>query len=216
MRQHVNDAADAAGRNPKDITILAASKTRSSTEVSSAHNAGVQCFGENYVPELVSKATALPNVDWHFIGHLQRNKAQKLLPHISLLHTLDRIRLADHLDRLLGSHPNLGVLIQVNVAGEESKAGCTVHELESLATHVSQNCPNLNLQGLMTIPPPNVDPTPFYLALQELRADLSHRLGTPMPHLSMGMSGDLKQAILCGATIVRTGTAIFGPRPPKV
>lgn len=216
MRQYVQQAAEAAGRSPADITVLAASKTRTIEEVQAACDAGIQSFGENYVPELVHKAPAVPNVDWHFIGNLQRNKAQKLIRHISLLHTLDRTRLANHLNRLLMEDSTLDVLIQVNVSGEESKAGCTVDELPVLAEHIVQHCSRLNLRGLMTIPPPQMDPTQFYTSLSELRSALEHRLSHPLPHLSMGMSGDLKEAISCGATIVRIGSAIFGPRPPKV
>jgi pyridoxal phosphate enzyme (YggS family) len=209
--ERLKKAARRANRHPNEITLLGASKQRSGPEIQAAAHAGVACFGENYVADLVDKATAMPQLEWHFIGHLQRNKAKRLAPHIALMHSLDNERLADTLNACADALP---LLIQVNVGGEETKTGCSVQEAPTLAQHVLSQCPNLLLQGLMCIPPPDVDPTPFYRTLATLRNALEQRLGMALPTLSMGMSADLEQAIHCGATIVRVGTDIFGPRTP--
>jgi pyridoxal phosphate enzyme (YggS family) len=208
--ERVAAAANAANRDPASIAILGASKKRSIAEIQQAYDAGIHCFGENYVADAIEKAAAAPKFDWHFIGHLQRNKVKRLLPHISTLHTLDTIRLADALQR--HAEATLKVLIQVNVGDEATKSGCAVEEARALAAHVDGNCPALQLTGLMCIPPLAVDPAPFYARLAQLRESMQDTLGAALPTLSMGMSADLEPAIRCGATLVRIGTAIFGPR----
>ncbi|HIA02151.1 MAG TPA: YggS family pyridoxal phosphate-dependent enzyme, partial [Myxococcales bacterium] len=202
-------AAQEADRDPSHITLLAASKRRTTFEIQEAANAGVSCFGENYVPDLLSKALELPNLEWHFIGHLQRNKCAKLVPHIALLHSLDSVRLANTLNSLVDG---LKVLIQVNLGGESTKSGCALENAPELARHLTRECPGLALDGFMCIPPPRVDPTPFYKQLARLRDTVQDSLGMALPSLSMGMSADLEQAVHCGATIVRVGSAIFGER----
>lgn len=209
IRARLEQAAQEADRDPSHIRLLAASKRRTTSEIQAAANAGVSCFGENYVPDLLSKALELPHLEWHFIGHLQRNKCAKLVPHIALLHSLDSVRLANTLNPLADG---LNVLIQVNLGGESSKSGCALENAPELALHLTKYCPGLVLDGFMCLPPPRVDPTPFYMQLALLRDTLQDSLGRALPTLSMGMSADLEQAVHCGATMVRVGSAMFGDR----
>jgi len=206
--ERVHRAADAARRDPDEITILAASKRQSTDAITAAAEAGIRVFGENYVPELLEKAGALPDITFHFIGHLQRNKAKRLVPHIAMLHTVDTPRLATALHKL---NAGLEVLLQVNIGGEETKSGVLPADLATLAGHLINSCPGVRLTGLMTIPPPG-DPQRWLPAMRRLRDETEQSLGIALPHLSMGMSGDLEQAIANSATIVRVGTAVFGPR----
>ena len=214
VHERIRDAATRAGRAAEEVTLVAVSKRKPVEAIAAARDAGCLDFGENYVQELVSKAEALPELRWHFIGHLQRNKAKVVVgvPGLVLLHGVDDPRLVGALDRrAAAAERTLDVLVQVNVSGEQSKSGCAPSEVAALldtidaATHV-------RARGLMTMPPPS-DPEqarPFFVALRELRDDL----GGParLPELSMGMSGDFEVAIEEGATIVRVGTAIFGAR----
>ena len=204
----ISAAALAAGRDPSEVTLLAASKRQTADSVRAAQRAGVTVFGENYVQELVGKATELPDVEWHFIGHLQRNKVKVLAPHIGMLHTLDSARLA----RTLNQHAPMAVLIQVNIGQEASKAGVPPAEALALARTIVEECGDLELRGLMTIPPADDNPARWYAAMALLRSEISSALDHPLPELSMGMSGDLEQAIAHGSTIVRVGSAIFGVR----
>jgi len=211
----VHEAERRAGRAPGSVTLVGASKTRSAAEVLDAHAAGVTDFVENYVQELAAKAPLCTTARWHFIGHLQRNKAKAVVAHANCLHTLDSVRLADHLEGLLGGVNELAVLLEVNLGGEQTKAGVSPAVATTLAEHVLLRCPSLRLIGLMTIPPPDAAPRVWFAALRELRDDLAARLGHALPALSMGMSDDLEDAILEGATFVRVGTALFGPRSPR-
>ncbi len=208
MVDRVRQAAERNNRNPNEISILAASKRRSPAEIRAAADAGIALFGENYVPELLDKAAAFDDLSWHFIGHLQRNKARRLAGRIAMLHTLDTVRLADTLERVA---PGLDVLLQVNIGAEATKSGVPPPDIEALARHVTEQCPALRLRGLMTIPPPS-DPHKWLSAMQRLRDETEQTVGIALPELSMGMSSDLEVAIGCGATIVRVGSALFGPR----
>lgn len=190
------------------MTLLGASKRHSIEHIRAVHELGIGVFGENYVPELLAKAAALPSPQWHFIGHLQRNKAKKIAGVITMLHTLDTARLAD---RLSSAARDLEVLVQVNIGEEPTKSGALPQDAAALCRHVLDHCPGLVLSGLMTIPPPG-DPDRWLGATARLRADLEQRLGCALPHLSMGMTADLEVAIAHGATIVRIGSALFGPR----
>ncbi|MFT7621031.1 MAG: pyridoxal phosphate enzyme (YggS family) [Myxococcota bacterium] len=211
----VHLAALAAGRDPAEIEVIAASKRQDAAVIQEAADAGIQAFGENYVSELLSKVDEVANARWHFIGNLQRNKARRVIPHVQMLHTLDTARLADALQRHLsdgeGPSRRLPVLIQVNIGGEPTKAGLSEREVRDLATHVLTCCPELNLSGLMTIPPRD-DSDRWLGAMAQLRAGLQTELGVALPCLSMGMSRDLEAAIRHGATHVRVGTSIFGGR----
>lgn len=207
-----------SARVPPGVTLLAASKTRSAAEVTAAHAAGVGHFGENYAQELAAKAAALPGATWHFIGHLQRNKVKHVVGHASLVHTVGSVRLADELSRraaLRGPDGGLlGVLIEVNIGAEASKSGVDPEPsvVLALARHVAEACPGLSLRGLMAIPPPDDRPGRWFARVAALRDTLQQALGRALPELSMGMTHDFEVAIAHGATIIRVGTGIFGPR----
>lgn len=205
----VRTAAERAKRDPADVRLLAVSKTQPALLVREAYDAGQRAFGENYVQELAEKSlalAALPELEWHFIGHLQRNKVKDVLRANSVVHTVDSVRLADEIaSRASGAR--VRVLLQVNVAREAQKSGVLPEQLDALIAHV-RGLPKLELRGLMTIPPDAEpeDARPHFRALRELAA------ANGLPELSMGMSADLEVAIEEGATIVRVGTAIFGAR----
>ncbi|MCB9591835.1 MAG: YggS family pyridoxal phosphate-dependent enzyme [Sandaracinaceae bacterium] len=204
VRETIARACDAAGRDPASVTLVAVSKRHPAAAVLEAMAAGQTVFGENYAQELVEKAAAVPGARWHFIGHLQRNKARQVIGTGATIETVDSVRLVEELDRR--AEGSLDVLLQVDVAREASKSGCAVEELPELVA-AARAASKLRLRGLMTVPPAGEDPTRWFRALRELAQ--AHEL----PELSMGMSADLEVAIAEGATIVRVGTAIFGPRP---
>ena len=213
VKQRVLRATEQSGRSPDSVRIIAASKRRTPLEIQAALRLGIASFGENYVPELIEKAQAVPEAEFHFIGHLQRNKAKKLLAAgIRWVHTVDTIRLATTIQRQAPSSP-IHTMLQVNIGGEASKSGVVPEDAFPLADAIIRDCPDVNLCGLMTLPPKDNDPTRWFTRLASLRDELQQRLGVPFTELSMGMSGDLEEAIACGSTMVRVGTAIFGPRP---
>jgi pyridoxal phosphate enzyme (YggS family) len=219
LRERLTEAARKAGREPSSVELVAVSKNHPAESVREAFEAGQVLFGENRVQELLAKAPLLPaKVRWHLIGHLQKNKIRKVLPVVELIHGVDSLELARDIDRIageLGLFPR--VLLEVNVSGEETKFGFkpdTVRgEIESLLA-----LPRVQVEGLMTIAPYVEDPEkvrPVFHNLRLLRDDLAARTGTPLPVLSMGMSGDFEVAVAEGATLVRVGTSIFGERPGK-
>jgi hypothetical protein len=197
---------------PPGVTLVAVSKGQPAAAVRAAHEAGQRHFGENYVQEWRAKAEALADLadlSWHFVGSLQANKVKYLVGRVALVHTVDREELAAEISRRsVRAAAVTRVLLEVNVAGEASKAGCRPEEAARLAEAV-RRLPGVALEGLMCIPPAEGDPRPHFAALRGLR----DRLG--LPELSMGMSGDYPVAIEEGATLVRIGTAIFGERPPR-
>jgi len=209
-------AARRAGRDPGTVRLLAVSKQQPVEAVAAALEAGQHEFGENYVREGVAKVAALRGRDiaWHFIGQLQGNKTREVAEHFQWVHTVDRERIAARLD---AQRPHfagpLDVLLQVRLADEPGKGGVAPAELPRLADAVAR-LPRLRLRGLMCIPAPGADEAaqriPFR-RLRELLGDLNRR-GHSLDTLSMGMSDDLEAAVLEGATIVRVGTAVFGPR----
>jgi pyridoxal phosphate enzyme (YggS family) len=208
VRANVDAACRAAGRDPAEVTIVAVSKMHPASAVREAAAAGATDFGENYAQELAGKRGELPDLRWHFIGRLQRNKAKLVAGHVALVHAVDSVDLAVELGkRAAAVQP---VLLAVNVAGEASKGGVAEADAPALARAIAQTA-NVRLDGLMTMPPPDEDPRRYFDALRVLRDRLSAELG-PLPVLSMGMSGDYDAAIVCGATHVRIGTAIFGER----
>lgn len=216
VREAIARAARGAGRNPADVTLVAVSKTRSPEEIRAAAAAGQLDFGENYAQELAAKRAALadlPHLRWHMIGHLQRNKVKLVVPGLHLLQTVDSPRLVETLDRRLAEHDSrLDVMIQIDVAGEEQKSGVAPDEAPALIEAVRAR-PRLRLRGLMAIPPWTVDgegSRPYFRALRELADRLG--LGPDERDLSMGMSDTYAVAVEEGATLVRVGTAIFGPR----
>ncbi len=197
---------------PPGVTLVAVSKTQAPEAIRAAYAAGQRDFGENYAQEWREKADALadlPDLVWHFIGSLQTNKVKYLAGRVGWVHTVDRLALAQELSRRsVARGATTRVLLEVNVAGEASKSGCAPGDVPALA-HATASLPGLALRGLMCIPPAEGDPRPHFGALRALRDSL----GLPLPDLSMGMSGDYREAIAEGATIVRVGTAIFGARP---
>ncbi|HEU4382780.1 MAG TPA: YggS family pyridoxal phosphate-dependent enzyme [Anaeromyxobacteraceae bacterium] len=195
---------------PPGVTLVAVSKGQPAAAIREAHAAGQRHFGENYVQEWREKAEALadlPGLSWHFVGSLQTNKAKYLVGRVALVHTVDRLELAREVSRRSAQKGAVtAVLLEVNVAGEASKTGCTPAEVPALAGAV-RALSGLDLRGLMCIPPAEGDPRPHFRALRALRDRLE------LTELSMGMSGDYPAAVEEGATLVRVGTAIFGERP---
>jgi pyridoxal phosphate enzyme (YggS family) len=212
IRGRISAAALRARRDPASVRLVAVSKGQPSAAIREAFHIGQRAFGENYVQELVEKARELDDLDgleWHAIGRLQRNKARDVARLASLVHAVDRADLAIELEkRALAAGRSFDVLIEVNVAGEASKGGCTPDEVGAVLDAIAP-LTRVRPSGLMTIAPDVEDPEavrPVFAALREL--GVKHRL----KELSMGMSHDFEIAIEEGATIVRVGTAIFGPR----
>lgn len=200
----------------RPVHLVAVSKMQPAAAVREAADCGQRAFGENYVQELVEKAEALADLrlDWHFIGHLQRNKVNLLLPWVSTIHSIDSPRLAEAIAGR-ATRPITG-FVEVNVGGEASKTGLPPEALPGLLRNCSA-LPNLEIKGLMGIPPPSDDPKTqrnyfAQLAALQARANAEAWYKLPLTDLSMGMSHDFRVAIDCGATYVRVGTAIFGRR----
>lgn len=216
VQARIAQAASRAGRPRDSIRLIAVSKTKPAEAIRIAYAAGQRDFGENYVQELVDKAKQLEDLDdlrWHFIGSLQRNKAKPATNLAHLIHTVDRDELAVELDkRALALGKKQNVLIEVNVGDENSKSGVPIEGLETLLES-AKKLQNLNVKGLMAIPPFLDDPEavrPYFARLHQLRETFGGAAN--LPELSMGMSHDCSVAIEEGATLVRVGTAIFGSR----
>lgn len=218
VRNRIATAAARCGRNPGEITLMAVSKTHPAAMVAAGIAAGIRDVGENRVQEAEAKRPEVEGkATWHLIGPLQRNKAGPALEIFDVVHTVDRQELADRLQLLLDRDwPGrvLPALIEINVAEEPQKAGVVPDEAEKLLRHaIAQD--RLDVRGLMAIPPFEENPEasrPFFRTLRTVRDRLQDAVGHPLPELSMGMSHDFDVAIEEGATIVRVGTAIFGPR----
>lgn len=213
VRERIEHACQRAGRDPGSVQLIAVSKAHQEEAIRAAYDAGMRVFGENYAQELAAKASALsdlPDIRWRFIGHLQRNKIKLIEGARATVDTVDSSRLAEALSaRASARATDVEVLLQVNVGGEAQKSGCEPEEVPPLVEAV-RALPNLSLRGLMTVAPhlDDVEATrPFFAMLRELAE--AHGL----PELSMGMTYDLDQAVEEGATMLRIGTAIFGPRP---
>ncbi|MFG0324852.1 YggS family pyridoxal phosphate-dependent enzyme [Pseudomonas putida] len=209
----IASAAQAVGRNPASVQLLAVSKTKPASAIREIHAAGVRDFGENYLQEALTKQQALSDLPliWHFIGPIQSNKTKAIAEHFDWVHSVDRMKIAQRLSeqRPAGLAP-LNICLQVNVSGEDSKSGCAPADLPALAAAVAA-LPNLRLRGLMAIPEPTEDRATQEAAFASLRK-LQEGLGLGLDTLSMGMSHDLEAAIAQGATWVRIGTALFGAR----
>ncbi len=207
VEQRIQDAVRRSGRARDEITLVAVTKKFSADVMREAYTLGLRVFGENYVQEFAAKQAALadlPGTEFHLIGHLQSNKANQASELFQVIETVDSAKLARRLDQ-----KSLEVMIEVKLSPEQSKAGAAPEELPALIDAI-RACPNLRLTGLMTMPPWSDDPSvtrPYFRRLAELAR--AHRL----EKLSMGMSHDLEAAIEEGATHVRVGTALFGPRP---
>ncbi|MEH6617500.1 MAG: YggS family pyridoxal phosphate-dependent enzyme [Porticoccus sp.] len=218
--QKIDQFAKKAGRNPCDITLLAVSKGQQANAIRQAYALGLRDFGENYLLEALDKQQQLvdlTDIRWHFIGSVQSNKTRKVAEHFDWVHSIDRIKTAERLNACRPEkHAPLNICLQVNIDGEESKSGIPIHQVKNLAQAVIE-LSNLKLRGLMAIPQNRKTVSEqqiSFATLAKLLSDTqssSPQLST-LDTLSMGMSGDLEAAITEGATIVRIGTAIFGPR----
>ncbi len=216
VEARIQAAVDRAGRKREDVQLLAVSKTWPAEVIRGAMEAGQRVFGENKVQEAMAKIPELPShLSWHLIGHLQKNKVRKALPLFTRIHSIDSLELAQQVDRIAteeGLFPE--VYLEVNLAEEASKYGFSVKALrEDLESVLALS--RLDLRGLMIIPPISDQPEdarPYFVQLRELRDALETEFGLHIAELSMGMSHDYEIAIEEGSTIVRVGSAIFGPR----
>ena len=216
VKDRIVRVAQSIGRQPDEITLLAASKTNPADALREAWVAGQTIFGENYLQEALAKMPALVDlpIEWHFIGPIQSNKTRRIAENFAWVHSVDRAKVADRLSKdRPESLPPLQICLQVNVSGEDSKSGVEPEELAALAAHVV-NLPHLKLRGLMAVPELTtataLQRSQFHL-LRELFEQLKQD-GYELDTLSMGMSEDMDIALAEGATMVRVGTAIFGPR----
>jgi PLP dependent protein len=215
VMEKIEEAARKIGRDPNEIKLVAVSKTVEVARIMEAIEAGVSILGENYVQEAQKKIEEIGRpVSWHFIGHLQTNKAKYAIRLFDMIHSLDSVPLAEELNRRAEQADRvMKVMIEVNLSKEATKFGTDEEVVVNLAKRV-QNLNHLSLEGLMTMPPYFDSPElsrPYYIALRELKEKMVKE-GVPMKDLSMGMSNDFEIAIEEGATYVRVGTAIFGPR----
>ena len=224
IKQRIADAARKVGRDPEEITLCAATKVQEDDTIRQAIAAGVEVCGENRVQELCAH---LENDAYagarqvHFIGHLQTNKVNKVVGRVELIHSVDSLHLLEAIDR---QAQKLGIvqdiLLQVNIGGEDSKGGVSPEELEELARAAVQ-MDHVRLRGLMAIPPIALEPganTHYFVKMRQLFVDMKTKMAhneSDMDCLSMGMSGDFEDAVSQGATLVRVGTALFGPRPAR-
>jgi pyridoxal phosphate enzyme (YggS family) len=213
IRGRMAAAAERSGRSLGDVTLVCVTKERSLDEIRAALDWGVPVVAENRVQEAAAKIRALPHtVTWHLIGHLQRNKVKAAIELFDMIHSVDSLRLAEEIEkRAAAAQEIVPVLIEVNVTGEESKFGVPPDEAPELADIVGR-MPNVDLGGLMTMPPFVDDAEevrPVFRALRELRDRIRDERGIALPHLSMGMTQDYEVAVEEGATMVRIGTAVF-------
>jgi pyridoxal phosphate enzyme (YggS family) len=216
VRERISKACQQFGRNPEEITLLAVSKQHPVAAVREAADSGQRCFGENFVQEAMDKIEATRDLalEWHFIGHLQSNKTRVVATHFQWIQSVDREKIARRLDAQRPHHaPPVNICIQVSLEDEPGKGGVLQEEVAHLAELIS-TLPRIRLRGLMTIPPPSTDmdtQRSYFRRLREVRDDLVHG-GMALDTLSMGMSDDLEAAIAEGSTMLRVGTALFGPR----
>lgn len=213
----IQSACALAGRELDSVQLLAVSKTQPSPVLAEMYQAGQRAFGENYLQEALEKITALKDLDieWHFIGHVQRNKTKHLAENFAWVHGVDRLIIAERLsNQRSDSQAALNICLQVNIDGQDTKDGCQPEEVAKLVTQVSQ-LPNLRLRGLMVIPAP--DNTQAFADAKALFEEVKSQHAKPedWDTLSMGMSADMTEAIAAGSTMVRVGTALFGARPKK-
>lgn len=221
-------ACESCDRDPAGVDLLPVSKQHPVAAIREALATGLDTFGENRVQELGGKAAELVDLDlaWHLIGSLQTNKVHQLLriPGLALVHSVDRVRLADALQQALDaptpaaktpviSSRTLDVLIQINATTDASKHGVAPADAMSLLRHIASDCPALNPVGVMAMGPQRGDPAPVFERVARIHEDLRQGIGLPLPIRSMGMTADLRVAIARGSTLVRIGTALFGDRP---
>jgi PLP dependent protein len=218
LRCRITAACERAGRDPSSVTLLAVSKGHPPETVKAAAALGLDCFGENRMQEAKAKIPLCPGrLHWHMIGHLQSNKARDAAHWFELIHGVDRLDLATELDKWSErAGKTTRILLEVNVAGEASKYGYAADRLLAELMEINR-LRRVEIHGLMTMAPWTREPEkvrPVFRRLRELKQRCDDLLGAPLPHLSMGMSGDFEVAIEEGSTIVRIGTALFGEREP--
>lgn len=218
VQAQIREAALRCNRSPEEITLIAVSKKQSVEAIIDAIDNGVETLGENYIQEAVDKIEQItPEAIWHFIGHLQSNKAKVAVRYFDLIHTVDTLKLAQEINRQAEKSGKIQkILIQVNISQEETKSGAEAEDAIELAEALS-NLKHLSLRGVMGMPPFFDDPEgarPYFRKLAQIKDAIEREniSGISMEHLSMGMSGDFEVAIEEGATMVRIGTAIFGSR----
>ncbi len=214
----IEKVAASSGRNPEDITLIAVSKLKPVCDLEDAYKAGARDFGENHVQELMDKIPVLPkDIRWHMIGHLQRNKVKYIVGKVFLIHSVDSLRLAEEINKeSLKAGVISDILLEVNIAGEESKWGQDPSEIIEFVKSVAV-LPAVRIKGLMTVAPVTETPDEnrkYFRALRELSVDIKGQNihNVSMDILSMGMTGDYEAAVAEGATYVRVGTGIFGAR----
>ena len=218
VEHNIEEACRRAGRDRSEVTLIAVSKTKPVETLQEAYDLGVRVFGENKVQEMANKYEVLPkDIQWHLIGHLQRNKVKYIIDKAVLIHSVDSLRLAQTIEKEAEKHDlTAHILIEVNVAREESKFGIFPEDLENLVDKIAK-LPHIQVDGLMTIAPFVPDPEenrPVFRELRKLSVDISAKKvdNVNMSVLSMGMTNDYQVAIEEGATMVRVGTGIFGAR----
>jgi pyridoxal phosphate enzyme (YggS family) len=216
IRLRIKAACERTGRAPDSVTLLAVSKSHPPETIRAAADCGQLLFGENKIQEAKAKIPLCPGkCRWHFIGHLQSNKVRDAVELFEMIQGVDRLSIAEEINKRCDQvAKRMPVLLEVNVAGEASKSGYTPEKLLAELAALNQ-LPRIELRGLMTVPPWAPDPEkarPHFRRLRELKLQCEEIIGAPLPHLSMGMSGDFEVAIEEGATLVRIGTALFGAR----
>jgi pyridoxal phosphate enzyme (YggS family) len=216
IRQRIKVACERAGRAMDSVTLLAVSKTHPPETIQAAAGLGLLVFGENKVQEAKAKIPLCPGrLRWHFIGHLQSNKCRDAVQLFQMIQSVDSLAIAQEINkRAAEAAKTMPVLLEVNLAGEASKFGYSPERLLAELKEINA-LPRIEIHGLMTVPPwtPDAEVSrPHFRRLRELKTECEQLLGAPLPQLSMGMSGDFEVAIEEGATIVRIGTALFGPR----
>lgn len=218
VEEKINAACQRSGRSRNEVTLIAVSKTKPIPMLAEIYEEGVRNFGENKVQEILEKHDVLPNdIKWHMIGHLQRNKVKAVIDKVSLIHSVDSFRLAEEINiQAKKKNITVPILVQVNIAGEDTKFGITKEDAIALVEQIAE-LDNLRIQGLMTIAPLVNDPEDnrqYFRGIRQLSVDIRNKNidNVCMDILSMGMTGDYEVAIEEGATMVRVGTGIFGAR----
>jgi len=218
VKASIEAACRKAGRSPADALLVAVTKTRAIDEINAAIDAGITDIGENKVQEIMDKFDGVKQVRWHMIGHLQTNKVKYIIDKVSLIHSVDSVKLAEEIDKRAAQRGiTMDILVQVNAAEEESKSGISKEETDQLVGTILGSCPNLRIRGFMCIAPYEDDPEDVRIWFRQVKQLYDHysgmqRKGLEISWLSMGMSHDFEAAIMEGSNLVRIGTAIFGER----
>ena len=218
VQENIRKACERSGRNPEDVMLIAVSKTKPVSDIEQIYAAGIREFGENKVQEMNDKQKVLPgDINWHMIGHLQRNKVKYIVDNVAMIHSVDSVRLAEEISKeAVKKNVAVDILVEVNVAKEESKFGLYTEDVSQFVEQISK-LPGINIKGLMTSAPFVDNPEDnrqYFKKLKDLSVDINAKNidNVHMDFLSMGMTNDYVVAVEEGATHVRVGTAIFGHR----